>query len=259
MTNNYALITGASSGIGAELARLFAVDGIPLLLVARRQERLHALQEELSCFVDVKVFPCDLSDTASRHSLLAYIAEERMTFDYLVNNAGCGQFGAIAENDWAATEQMLQLNMLALAQLCRQLLPPMIKRGFGRVLNVASIAAFQPGPGMAAYFASKAFVLSYSEALAFELKGSGVSATCLCPGATQTEFFVRAAMDDSGLVKGKGKSLASARTVAMQGYQAMNSGKVVTVHGLLNRLRVFSLRTAPRSMVTAITAAVLKA
>lgn len=253
---NYALITGASSGIGLELARLFAADGIPLILVARRIERLETLQAELSNLVSIKLFICDLSDPASRTRLLRALSEQGLNIDYLVNNAGCGQFGAIADNDWSVTDAMLQLNMIALSHMTRSLLPAMQQRGFGRILNIASTAAFQPGPGMATYFASKAYVLSYSESLAYELKQSGVSATCLCPGATQTEFFTQAVMEESGLVKGK--QLPSAAVVALQGYKAMNNGKVISIHGLFNRLRVFSLRTAPKSMVTAITASILK-
>ena len=254
--SNCALITGASSGIGLEIARLFAADGIPLLLVARRSERLAVLQAELDTLVDVKVFACDLADADSRNQLLAHISDHQLKIAYLVNNAGFGQFGMIADNDWAETDRMLQLNMVGLSQLCRSVLPAMLGRGFGRILNVASTAAFQPGPGMAAYFASKAYVLSYTEALAFELKGSGVTATCLCPGATQTEFFEQAQMNESGLVRGK--ALPSAKDVAEQGYRAMQQGKVLTIHGLFNRLRIMSVRFAPRGMVTAITAAVLK-
>ncbi|RLL49740.1 SDR family oxidoreductase [Mariprofundus sp. EBB-1] len=253
---HFALITGASSGIGLELARLFAADGIPLILVARRLDRLEALKNELSKSVKVTLFACDLSDSVSRTQLLAEITEQNVVVDYLVNNAGCGQFGDIANNDWTATDGMLQLNMIALSHLCRSMLPAMKQRGFGRILNIASTAAFQPGPGMAAYFASKAYVLSYSEALAYELKQSGVTATCLCPGATQTEFFSQATMEDSGLVKDK--QLPSAANVALEGYQAMHHEKTLIVHGLFNRLRVFSLRTAPRAMITAITAKILK-
>ena len=253
---HFALITGASSGIGLELARLFAADGIPLILVARRLDRLEALKNELSKSVKVTLFACDLSDSVSRTQLLAEITEQNVVVDYLVNNAGCGQFGDIANNDWTATDAMLQLNMIALSHLCRSMLPAMKQRGFGRILNIASTAAFQPGPGMAAYFASKAYVLSYSEALAYELKQSGVTATCLCPGATQTEFFSQATMEDSGLVKDK--QLPSAANVALEGYQAMHHEKTLIVHGLFNRLRVFSLRTAPRAMITAITAKILK-
>ncbi len=254
--SNYALITGASSGIGLELARLFAADGIPLILVARRTDRLEALQAELSALVTVKLFACDLSDATARTHLLDALTEQQLKIDYLVNNAGRGQFGDIAENDWSDTDAMLQLNMVALSHLTRSLVPVMKQRGFGHILTVASTAAFQPGPGMAAYFASKAYVLSYSEALAYELKNSGISATCLCPGATQTEFFSQAVMEDSGLVKGK--QLPTAAEVALQGYQAMQRGKAVSIHGLFNRLRIFSLRSAPRAIVTAITASILK-
>jgi len=255
-SSNYALITGASSGIGLELARLFAADAIPLILVARRIDRLKALQDELSGLVTVKVFACDLSETDARTCLLSDLIEQKLNIDYLVNNAGCGQFGDVSDNDWSETDAMLQLNMVALSHLCRSLLPGMKKRGFGRILNIASTAAFQAGPGMAAYFASKSYVLSYSEALAYELKNSGLTATCLCPGATQTDFFSQAVMEDSGLVKGK--QLPKAADVALQGYQAMHKGNSLSIHGLLNRLRIFSLRTAPRSLATMITAAILK-
>jgi len=253
---NYALITGASSGIGLELARIFAADGIPLLLVARRTAKLEEIQAELSSQVDVKLFTCDVGNAEARLTLLNFIDEQGLAIDYLVNNAGIGQYGNVADADWSGTDAMLQLNMVGLSHLCRSLLPAMIKRGFGKVLNVASTAAFQPGPGMAGYFASKAYVLSYSEALAYELKGTGVSATCLCPGATKTEFFETAKMTDSKLAKEN--TLASSKDVAIQGYQAMNKGEPLTVHGLLNRFLIFASRFGTRAMTTAIAAAILK-
>lgn len=254
----YALITGASSGIGLELARLFAADAIPLLLVARRTDRLVALKEELEQkhAIAIHIFCCDLADESARAQLLAALQAQQLTIGWLVNNAGIGQYGSIADNAWQQTDQMLKLNMLAPSHLTRALLPSMLQHGFGRILNIASTAAFQPGPGMAAYFASKAYLLSYSEALAFELTGSGVSATCLCPGATQSEFFTAATMEDSGLVKGK--RLPSAASVAALGYRAMQQGKALAIHGLFNRLRIQSLRVAPRRIVTAVTAAILK-
>jgi len=254
--SNYALITGATSGIGLELAKLFASDGIPLLLVARRTAKLEALQAELSSQGDVKIFTCDVGNAEARLDLLRYIDEQDLHIDYLVNNAGFGQYGKVADNDWADTDTMLQLNMVGLSHLCRSLLPAMIQRGFGKVLNVSSTAAVQPGPGMAAYFASKAYVLSYTEALAYELKSTGVSATCLCPGATKTKFFEVAGMVDSRLANEN--TLASAKDVAIQGYQAMNKGKSLTVHGLLNRFLIFSSRFGTRAMTTAIAAAILK-
>ncbi|WP_274595446.1 SDR family NAD(P)-dependent oxidoreductase [Mariprofundus erugo] len=146
--------------------------------------------------------------------------------------------------------------LLAPSHLTQTFLPAMQQRGFGRILNIASTAAFQPGPGMGAYFASKAYLLSYSEALAFELEGGAVTATCLCPGATESEFFAVAAMEDSGLVKGK--LLPTAADVAALGYRAMQKGQTLAIHGIFNRLRIQSLRLAPRRIVTAITAAILK-
>jgi len=253
---NYALITGATSGIGLELARVFAADGIPLLLVARRTPKLEEIQAELSSQVDVKLFTCDVGNTEARGLLLEFITEQGLIIDYLVNNAGVGLYGDIVENSWAETEAMLQLNMMGLSHLCSSLLPAMIQRGFGKVLNVSSTAAFQPGPGMAAYFASKAYVLSYSEALAHELKGTGVSATCLCPGATKTEFFTVAKMLDTKIAKDN--SMPSARDVAIHGYHAMKKGKALSVYGFLNRLLIFSARFGPRALATAIAAAILK-
>ncbi len=198
-----ALVTGASSGIGEDLARLFAADGHNLVLVARGGERLHALAGELRDRkrIAASVIVADLSDPASPDRIARELVENGQQIDVLVNNAGFGQYGMFAKVDPVELGRLLQVNVSALTLLTRLLLPGMLSRRSGRVLNVASTAAFQPGPLMAPYYASKAYVLSLSEALAEETRGTGVTVTCLCPGPTTTRFQARAGMQKSKLFK----------------------------------------------------------
>jgi short-subunit dehydrogenase len=237
------LITGASAGIGLELARVFAAAGYDLILTARDQVRLEKLAADLKPAA-VRVIAQDLS--------LAGAAEEihRLApkVDVLVNNAGFGVYGKFADNSLSQELNMIQLNVAALVALTKLYLPGMIAARSGRIMNVASTAAFQPGPLMAIYFATKAFVLSFSEAIANELEGTGVTVTALCPGPTATEFQERGKMQDSGLVKGK--KMMTARTVAEAGYQGLMAGKTIVIPGLQNKLMVESLRISPRSVVT---------
>jgi short-subunit dehydrogenase len=237
-----ALITGASTGIGFELGKLFARDGYNLVIVARSAERLEKAASEFRTIsgADVRAVAIDLSEPDAP----GRIFDQTGAVDVLVNNAGFGASGAFAETDLATDLNMIHLNIAALVHLTKLYLTPMLERRSGRILNVASTAGFQPGPGMAVYYASKAFVLSFSEALAEELKGTGVSATALCPGATVTEFAARAGMNDSRLFR-----LASsgrADQVAAEGYEAMNRGEVLRITGWINKTFVFGNRVIPR-------------
>ena len=240
-----ALITGASGGIGLELARIFAREGSALVLVARNRRRLEEIAAELKP-AQVRVIAKDLSVSGAAEETHAEVPQ----VDVLVNNAGFGVYGKFAETPLEDELGMMQLNMTALVILTKLYLPAMIAARKGRIMNVASTAAFQPGPLMAGYYATKAFVLSFSEAIANELEGTGVTVTALCPGPTATGFQERGKMENSGLVKGK--KIMDARTVAEVGYRAMMSGKPVVIPGLGNKLLAQSVRFSPRSMVTKI-------
>jgi len=202
-----ALVTGASSGIGLELARLFAAGGYGLVLVARSGGKLEELANELRNRhgVDVRVMAIDLARPESSEELVRELEQAGVAVDVLVNNAGFATFGPFAETHLRAELEELQLNVVTLTHLTKKLLPGMLARRRGGVLNVASTAAFQPGPLMAVYYASKAYVLSFTEALAEELRGTGVTISALCPGPTVTGFQKRAAMEDSGLFRGRSK------------------------------------------------------
>jgi uncharacterized protein len=249
-----ALVTGASAGLGMELARLFAADKHDLVLVARRRDRLEQLAGELEGAhgSHVLTLPCDLAMTGAPERLAAEMSKRGIEVEYLVNNAGFGTTGPFAELDLARELEMVHLNVTAVVHLTRLLLPAMLDRKSGRILNVGSTAGFQPGPFMAVYYASKAFVNSFTEALWFELRGTGVSATLCCPGATATEFSQIAGNDQSALFK---KGVMRASEVASQAYQAMMGGKPIVIPGLRNKLGLQSLRVAPRAMVRRVTAA----
>ncbi len=247
-----ALITGASSGIGFELAKIFAKDKINVILVARSEGKLKELAAELQkqFGIMVHVLAKDLSHCNSPKEIFEWCNQNNITVDYLVNNAGVGDFGLFTESIWTKQEEMINLNVTALTYLTYLILPGMVQRKFGRVMNVASTAAFQPGPLMSVYFASKAFVLHFSEAIANELQGSGVTVTALCPGATESGFQAAAAMEDSGLFKDK--KVPSSKVVAAYGYKAMQKGQRVAIHGMMNYIMANGIRFAPRNLVTAI-------
>lgn len=244
-----ALVTGASSGIGLELARRCARGGFDLVLVARNEAALRGLAAELEqrCGVSATVLVHDLADPAAPAAIRAACAAAGIAIDVLVNNAGFATYGLFSESDLDAQVQMMEVNMLALTRLTRLFLDGMLARGSGRILNVASTAAFQPGPLMAVYYATKAYVLSFSEALANELQGSGVTVTALCPGPTASGFQRRAAMEDSKLVAGK---IATTADVARAGYAAMLRGQTVVIPGARNRALALLVRLMPRNTVT---------
>jgi uncharacterized protein len=239
------LVTGASSGIGRELARLAAADGGTLVLVARRRERLEALAAELTAAhpgLTARPWPADLAAPEGVRGLLAGLAAEGLAVDHLVNNAGLGGSGRFHRLDPERERQVMAVNVVALHALLHGLLPGMVERGYGRVLNVASTAAFQPLPYLATYAAGKAFVLSLSAALWQEYRGSGVTVTCLCPGKTATEFFPDSGLDESGFGK---VPMASAGAVARAGYRGMMAGRRLVVPGLLNKLSYWLIPLLP--------------
>ena len=242
------LITGASSGIGLELAHLFARDGYRLVLVARNRGALRELATELQSRYNAEVWisPKDLAHPASRLELYQELQESSAVLDVLVNNAGFGVEGAFLETDWNVEAEMLQVNIVALTQLTKLFLPQ-IRAREGKLLNVASTAAFLPGPYMSVYYASKAFVLHFTEALAEELSGTGATVTCLCPGPVKTNFQKRANIADSNLLNGP--LLVDVREVARIAYEGMKKGKRVVIPGWKNRAVVESLRLSPRNMV----------
>jgi short-subunit dehydrogenase len=248
-----ALITGASAGLGAEYARLFAADKHDLVLVARRRDRLEALARELQSAhgVTVRVVSADLAARDGASRVVDEVGRLGLQIEFLVNNAGFGTSGAFVELDLGRELEMIQVNVASLVTLTRGFLPGMVARRSGRILNVGSTAGFPPGPFMAVYYASKAFVNSFTEALWYELRGTGVTATVSCPGATATEFADVAGNSRSLLFR---LGAASPSTVARQGYRAMMKGKPMIVHGLRNKLTVHSLRVSPRALVRAIAA-----
>lgn len=248
-----ALITGASGGIGLELAKIHASKGGDLVLVARNKSRLDELKNELEGKYQIKVYSIgkDLSQINSAKEVYEETREQRIQVEYLINNAGFGDYGMFAETDWNKELQMINLNITTLTQFTKLYLQDMLKRGSGRIMNVASTAAFQSGPTMAVYFATKAYVLSFSEAVDNEVSDKGVRIITLCPGATESGFQAAAAMEESNLVKGK--QLPSSREVAEYGYKAMLKGKTVAIHGTMNKILAASVRFMPRSLVVKIT------
>lgn len=248
-----ALVTGASSGLGRDLAGLFAADGHDVILVARRRERLDELARRLGAEhgVQAHVLPADLAAAGAAAQIHEEVRSRGLDVDFLVNNAGFGGTGAFAEVAPERESRMIQVNVMALVELTRLLLPDMLARRRGRILNIGSTAGFQPGPFMATYYATKAFVNSFSEALAYEVAGSGVSVTLSCPGATDTEFAGHAGNDKSLLFR---LGAADSASVAREAYRAMHAGQRLVVHGLTNKIGVQALRLGPRTAVIAIAA-----
>ena len=245
-----ALITGASAGLGVEFARQLSKRGYRLVLAARRKERLEELAKELG---KARAVGIDLSKAGAPAKLMADIEANGETVDLLVNNAGFGLIGRFAELDARRERQMIDLNVGALTDLCRAVAPAMIKRKSGAILNVASTAAFQPGPKMAVYFATKAFVLSLSEALHEELKPHGIKVSCLCPGPTRTEFGGVAGFDGSRVFD---RIAMSAGDVVEAGLKGLEANHAVVVPGWMNKVTAASTRFAPRTLVRKIAGAI---
>jgi short-subunit dehydrogenase len=249
------LITGASAGIGAELARVFAKHGHRLTLVARRREKLAALARELESehFVDVQVVVQDLANATGPAAVLKAVDAAREPIGILVNNAGVIDVGPFAASDTAKVVGLVNLNVRALTELTSLLVPRMVKRGFGRVLNVASLAAFQPVPSMAAYAASKAYVLALSEALSEELKGSGVSVTALCPGMTDTAMVTDIQAGSAAAARLPRELVSDPADVAAAAYRALMAGRVVLVPGLPNQITAAWSQVTPRWLTRYVT------
>ena len=248
-----ALITGASGGIGKELAIIHATAGDHLILVARSASALNSLKADLEAKhnIQVSVIAKDLSAPGSARELYDEVRNSGTEIDYLINNAGFGDYGFFHESDPEKVRQMIELNISALTLLSRFYSADMVARKKGRIMNVASTAAFQPGPLMAVYFATKAYVLHFSEAMSNELSGTGVTITALCPGATESGFQSAANMEDSKLVKGR--KLPTSADVARYGYKAMMRGRPVAVHGAMNAFLAASVGWMPRQLVLKVT------
>ena len=242
-----AIVTGASSGIGHELAKLLARDGYPLLLVARSRDKLETISQALSeqYRVQVTPLPVDLATPHAAQQIAEFLESDGRSIDVLINNAGLGTFGLFHEQPIDKILNLLAVNIVALTELSRRLLPRMIDQGHGRIMNVASTAAFQPGPLMAAYYASKAYVLHFSEAIAEELRGTGVTVTALCPGPTTTGFEESAEMQGSKLFSSS--RVMTAEQVAEIGYRGMQAGRAVVIPGFMNRFLAWATRLPPRS------------
>jgi len=250
-----ALVTGASGGIGKSIAEQFAKDGVHLIITARKIDRLEAIAADWQARYGIVVTPIqsDLAQTDGAQKLFDAVAGRGLRIDYLVNNAGVGVFGLFREARLDEILGMLTLNMISLTGLTKLFLEQIISAR-GKIMNVASMAGFMPGPYMANYFATKAYVVSFSEALNYELKGTGVTVTTLCPGVTQSGFFDAARMHDSSMVQAK--NLPTSDEVAAAGYRALQRGRSVYVAGFLNRLVVAGVRFMPRWLVVAISARV---
>jgi short-subunit dehydrogenase len=249
---NTALITGASSGLGLEFAKIHASKGGDLVLIARSGDKLNLLKRELENQYGTKVhvIAMDLSKPNAALEVFTETQNRGISIDCLINNAGVGTFGFFNDLDWKKEEQMLNLNMIALTHLTKLYLPKMVEQKRGFLLNVASTAAFQPGPLMSTYFASKAYVLHFTEALHNEVKSSGINVSTLCPPATATSFFTAAEMGKSALVKGK--KLPTAKEVATYGYDSMLKGKAVAIYGLKNKIMAGLIGITPRNLVVKI-------
>ena len=243
------LITGASSGIGFELAKLFAADGYRLFITARKSEKFDRAASELRPLAQagVESIADDLADPAAPPRIAAELKNRGVVPDVLVNNAGFGAHGPFVESDESSQLQMLQVNVVALTHLTRLLLPGMVARRSGRILNVSSTASFQPGPYMAVYYASKAYVTSFSQALGYELRRSNITVTALCPGPTITDFQKRAGVENSPLFQ---QNTMTASEVAKLGYAAMQRGHAIAITGTKNKLLAIAGKFAPRSLTT---------
>jgi hypothetical protein len=254
LKNKWALVTGASSGLGADFARILASVDCHLILVARRQERLEALKEEICADfgVSVKVASMDLSLPESPQQLYDQLKAEGIAVDILINNAGFGLYGEFLDVDWERTQQMLQLNMLTVAHLTWLFAQDMVSRNFGYILQIASNGAYQPSPLYAAYSASKSFVLSLSEALNYELRDTNVKCTALSPGITVTEFHQVAGQKEGSLYYRLTK--LDSMTVARKGIQALLAGRPSLVPGWIVSVMAWSNRLVPRRLSTAMAA-----
>ncbi|MEX0999954.1 MAG: SDR family oxidoreductase [Thermodesulfobacteriota bacterium] len=248
MAKETVLITGASSGLGMELAKLFAADGSDLVLVARREERLIELADELKSEhgIEVHVLPKDLSKKSAPKEIFNHLNKEKIEIDVVVNNAGFGNKGHIADLDTDLQLDMIQVNLVALTHLTRLFITGIIERGYGGILNVGSLAGFQPGPNLAVYYATKAYVLSFTEALAEEISNPNIKISCLAPGPVKTEFGEKSDLEDSLLFK---VSLMEMAPVVKAGYEGFRKGQTIIIPGLKQQIVPFLNRFTPRLLV----------
>ena len=253
-----ALITGASKGIGKELALIFAQNNTNLVLVARSSEILNQFKEHLvsSYSISVLTIVKDLCSPSSVEEMFNEIKENNIDIDYLVNNAGFGDYGSFASTPWETYEQMISLNVTTLTHLSHVFITDWKGRKPGRILNIASTAAFQPGPMMAVYFATKSFVLNLSEAIGRELKNDNITVTTLCPGPTHTSFGEVSNINASDVVKSV--KIATAKDVAALGYKSMMKGRATVIHGSINKLAPFVIRFLPRKWITNLSERVMR-
>lgn len=248
------LITGASGGIGEELAKVFAAHGHDVVLVARTQSKLETLAAELIAKHKVKAFAlaADLTDPKAPEQLLEKVAALGLSVDILVNNAGFADFGEFYKSDLRKQLEMMQVNIVALTELSHRVMPGMVARGNGKIMNVGSTGSFMPGPLMSVYYATKAYVLSVSEAWQEELKGTGVSVTALCPGPVATGFQKAAAMEGSKLLTNPMNPMMPADLVAKAGYDALMAGKTIVIPGMMNQMLALTPKLLPRMFVPGI-------
>ena len=249
MTNSnikYTLITGASTGIGYELAKLFAKDKHNLILVSRNKIKLESVKNELEKYnIDIKILALDLLKSEDIKNIFNYVEINKLNIDILVNNAGIGTFGDFNDIEWKKDEELIDINIKALTQLTKYFLPKILECKNGGILNVASTAAFCSGPRMAAYYASKAYVLNLTEAIYEEYKGNGINISCLCPGPVKTSFQGKAGIKKSESAK---KYLMDAEEVAKICYKDFNKGKLIIIPGMKNKLLVMGNKLLPRSI-----------
>lgn len=254
MNNNFTLITGASKGIGLELTYLFAKNNHNLILVARSKDLLEIIKHEIESKYKVKVviISADLTKDDIAKEIYSYTKEQMLNVDILVNNAGFGDYGYFIDTSVSKNKDMVNLNIITLSELCHYYLKDMLEHKNGKIMNVASIASFLPGPLMATYYATKSYVLSFTEALSKELKGTNVSVTALCPGTTKTNFFDVANANEKNSNLLKNMKPADPKKVALYGYKKLMRKKVIALYGASNRLLVFLIRLVPRSLVRSI-------
>ena len=252
-----ALVTGASGGLGLEFARLLAADGYRVVLVARNESALRDVASELQSLygAEAHCYPTDLSIPENVETLLQQLSSDNLSIDCLINNAGFGDAGYFLDKPFSLHREMMMLNMFALTRLTHALAMEMKAKGHGYILNLASTAAFQPAPAFALYAATKSFVLSFSEALRYELRQSGVSVTVSCPGPTETAFHDRAATRTSKIMQ---MGMMKPEVVAEQAYKALKAGKRKVVHGWLNKILAMSGSFTPRGVLIATTHKMMK-
>lgn len=251
MSQHYALITGASGGIGKELAYRFAEDGHSLILVARSADKLRAIRENLKSTYNIEVITVvkDLSREEEIQSLYEELKNKEMHVDYLVNNAGFGLYGKFVETALGEELNMIDLNIRSLTHLTKLFLPDMVKRNYGKILNIASVAAFMPGPLMTVYYATKAYVLSFTEALENELRDTNVTVSALCPGPTKTGFSDRAQLSNSKLFQ---SGAMDVEAVVKVGYKKFMKGQTIIIPGVQFRLATFIPRFVPRKWLSSV-------